>query len=118
MIAASAALLVWAAGFALFSWLAEPYGPALAAAAVAGACIVFLGAILILTNQGKDKDDDKEKSPLSPAHSLIQSFGETIKDRPLLTMGLTVLTGVAATRDPNLLKDLWNAVLQPKNDRD
>jgi hypothetical protein len=119
MIAAAAVLLVWAAGFALFSWLDGPLGNAAAAAIVAGAAAIFLGLVLLVASQpGKDKDRPRERIP-SPAQSLLASFGETMKDRPILTIGLTLLTGIAATRDPNMLKDLWTAILQrPHNDDD
>jgi hypothetical protein len=117
MIAAAAVLLVWAAGFALYGWLVTPYGSAAAAAAVAGAAAIFIGIVLLVANSQRGKERPRERIA-SPAQSLLASFGETIKDRPLLTLGLTLLTGVAATRDPNMLKDLWSAILQRHDDDD
>jgi Na+/melibiose symporter-like transporter len=112
MIAAAAALFVWAAGFALFSWLDQPLGDAGAAGVVAASALAFILLVFGLANLRKEiKEEQKREAFPSPAHSLIMQFGETIKDRPLLTLGLTALTGLAATRDPNLLKDLWSAVL-------
>jgi hypothetical protein len=59
----------------------------------------------------------ERREPAAPhLHTLIGSFAETAQERPLLTLGLTALTGLAATRDPNLLKDLWAAVLHKHDD--
>lgn len=116
MIAAAAVLLVWAAGFALFSWLDGPYGNAVAAAAVAGCAAVFLGVVLFIASRQRVIEKPAER-PVSPVQAILSSFGETMKDRPMLTIGLTLLTGIAATRDPNMLRDLWNAILhRPNND--
>lgn len=116
MIAAAAALFVGAAGFALFLWLSPLIGDAGAAAATAAASLVFLLLVFLIATYRREPKHEHHPEPPSQAHSLISMFSETIKERPILTMGLTALTGLAATRDPNLLKDLWVAVLHHHRD--
>ena len=116
LIAATAALFVGAAGIALFTWLDKPLGDTLAAAATAGFALLFLIIMLLIASWPKNGHKAAHAAPRSQVHSLITMFSDTIKDRPLLTLGLTALTGIAATRDPNLLKDLWTAVLHHHDD--
>jgi hypothetical protein len=115
LIASTAALLVGAAGFAMFWALAPVLGPAGAAACVAGAAGLFLLIVLFVANLRQSQK--VEPRPVAAPHlqSLVGSLSETFNERPLLTLGLTVLTGLAATRDPNLLKDLWSAVLHKQD---
>ena len=114
IIASTAALLVGAAGFSLFYAVEPQLGPAGAAGCVAAAAALFLLIVLTIANLRQPTVEHREPPPA--VHSIIASFSETMKERPLLTLGLTALTGLAATRDPNLLKDLWVAVLHKHDD--
>ena len=117
IIASAAALMVGAAAFALFFALESLLTPAGAAAGVAGILALFLLVVLFIANLRQPKAEHHHAPPAPQLHSMISSFSDTFKDRPLLTLGLAALTGLAATRDPNLLKDLWAAVLHPRDDR-
>ena len=117
IIAAAAALFVGAAGFACFTWLDPSFGDAGAAAFTALAAGVVLAIALGVANlrAAPASSGPASSSSIQP---LVAAFGETIQDRPLLTLGLAALTGFAATRDPNLLKDIWTAVLRGPHARD
>ena len=114
-VAATAALFVGAAGFALFTWLRPSLGDAGAAAYVALAAGVLLAIAIGLANLPRRGPPARTATP-SQASALIATFADTMKERPLLALGLTALTGLAAMRDPTILRDLWAAILRGRDD--
>jgi hypothetical protein len=116
VIAAAAALFVWAGGFAIYLSLSGPFGPAGAAAATAAAALIVLAIVFVLAQRAEPRAKNAIAKGAVSGASLVSMFSETIKERPLLTLGLTALTGLAATRDKDLLKDLWIAVLHHRDD--
>ena len=116
MIAAAAALFVGAAGFALYSWLKVPLGEAGGAGVTAGAAFVFLMLVFLLASRGAEPAHSVRDVAQTHAHALISSFSRRMKEEPILTAGLAVLTGLMAVRDREVLKDLWIAMLNHKSD--
>jgi hypothetical protein len=110
-LATAAALFVAAAGFACFSWLKPSFGEAGASAFTALAAGVVIAIALGVANWRHTPP--AQRAPAAPSvQPLVTAFSESIGDHPLLTLGLTALTGFAATRDPALLQGIWAAVLR------
>ena len=107
IIATAAVSFVGYGGYAMYAALVGVIPPGAAAACVAGVFAIFLLVALAFVNL-RTSSHTHEAPPL---HDVISSFTDTMKERPLLTLGLSAITGLAAARDATLLKELWAAVL-------
>ena len=112
---AASALLVWALAFAVYFSFVDRVGPAGAAGIVAGIdfFVIALGfAIARLLSAMKHKEEEREEEDEPP--SMFGLFADAIKEKPILTLAVSALTGFAAIKNPSLFKDLIHDVLRPR----
>ena len=108
---AAAILVVFALGFALYALVEPQLGPAGAAASVAGASALLIGAIaLALHLRAKQKEQEAAVLQAELADSLPLGLGGFAKDHPLVALGVTLLGGAIAARHPKLSRDLLSVV--------
>lgn len=110
---AASALLVWASGFALYFSCVDRFGPAGAAGIVAlvDFLVIALGfGVARLMSAMKQKEEEEEQEEEAP--SILNLFGDAIKDRPLMTLGVAALTGFAAIKNPTIFRDLVGDILR------
>ncbi len=114
VLAATAALFVWAAGFAIFFALDQSVGPALAAAITAGVAALALALVFVaFADRARHKREEKERVHAETASHMpafLAPFANVLHDKPLVSLGLSMLTGLVATRHPSLLRDVLAAV--------
>jgi hypothetical protein len=113
----ASALLVWASGFALYFTFEDRFGPAGAAGIVAlvDLLVIILGfgvARLITVLKNKEEEEEEEEAP----PSILNLFGDAIKEKPILTLAVSALTGFAAIKNPSLFRDLIGDVLRTRRD--
>jgi hypothetical protein len=114
-IAAAAALFVWAAGFSLYFVFEKSLGPAAAAAIVAAVDALILGGgFLIAYLLGRRKEEAEKEE--EEGTSLVTIFADAIKDRPVVTLLMSAVTGFAAVRNPQLFRDLLGDLLRAPKD--
>lgn len=109
--AAAAVLVVFAAGFALYALLEPLIGPAGAAAAVAFTAALGLGIFALITQQ-RARQREREAAlaraqmEAEMAEQLPFNLGAIARDRPLVMLALTAVSGIVAARNPALVRDL------------
>jgi hypothetical protein len=112
---AVAAMAVFAAGFALYFLILPSAGPAGAAGIVAliGALILSLAVVAImLRSRAKEREREREAA-IAQAQIVDQipfGLGEFARDRPIVTLAVTALGGILASRHPKLARDLLSIV--------
>ncbi|MES1156818.1 MAG: hypothetical protein ABUL73_03465 [Alphaproteobacteria bacterium] len=104
---AAVGVAVVATGFALYA-LALPWaGAAGAAAIVAGVAAI---AVIIYAVFAHERAKAKERAAQEAQAALMESvptmLGDLTRDHPFLTVGLSLLGGVLATRHPQITRDL------------
>lgn len=106
-ICAAAVVAVVAAGFSLYALLLPPLGAAGAAAVVAcvSAVIVALYAI-VMTLRAKARERDSQSAHAQLLEALPVALGGLTRDRPMLTMAVSVLGGALVARHPQMARDL------------
>lgn len=114
-VAAAAALAVWSAGFALYALTEPRLGVAAAAGIVSAAAIVGV-ALFAWSAADRVKQESREievvaaaPSPLAPIAPL-ELVAATFRERPLLSLGLTVVAGVIASRQPHFVREVARAL--------
>lgn len=107
-------MLVWAAGFALYFAVEGSAGPARAAGVLAGvdflAIALGFGIARIMSAMKHHEEEEEEEEP----PSILSLFGDAIKEKPLITLAVSALTGFAAVKNPSLFKDLIGDVLRSR----
>jgi len=104
---AAAVMAVFAAGFALYALLTPIVAPAGAAAIVAlvAALVVALFALFAALRARK-----REREQAAAQHHMITNLpaelGELVRDRPMVSLAVTLLGGIVAARHPTLARDL------------
>ncbi|MES1202908.1 MAG: hypothetical protein ABUS57_15835 [Pseudomonadota bacterium] len=114
---AASVLLVWASGFALYFAFSDRVGPSGAAGIVAlvDFLLIALGfGVARLMSVLKEKEEEKQQEQEAP--SILSLFGDAIKEKPLLTLAVSALTGFAAVKNPSLFRDLIGDVLRSRRD--
>jgi hypothetical protein len=104
----AAVMAVFAAGFSLYALLAPRAGPAGAAAIVAltATLIVALFA-LFATLRARKREREAQEDGAHLVNSLpAEFFGDVIRDRPLISLAVTLAVGALAARNPSLVRDL------------
>lgn len=109
--AAAAVLAVFAAGFALYALLEPIIGPAGAAGAVAFTAALCLGVFALITQQRarqREREAALARAEMEAhmAEQLPFNFGAIARDRPLVMLALTAVSGLVAARNPALVRDL------------
>jgi len=116
IICASAALAVFAAGFALYALALPELGPPGAAAAVAGVAAIVV-AVAGLLHMRRNKD--KEREAALAQSELSSAFPEPIRGlmqrHPLAAIAVTVLGGLVAARNPRIIRELVSALRTHRN---
>ncbi|MFT3726196.1 MAG: hypothetical protein QM759_00010 [Terricaulis sp.] len=100
-------MAVFAAGFALYALVAPLVGPPAAAAIVAlvAALIVALFA-LFTAMQARKREREHAAAQAQMMSNLPAELGEIIKDRPMVSLAVTLVGGILAARHPRMARDL------------
>ena len=108
---AAAVMAVFAAGFALYALVVPMVGPAGAAAIVAliAALIVALFALLTAL-QARKREREHAAAQASMMGNLPAELGDLVKDRPMVSLAVTLVGGVLAARHPAMARDLLSLV--------
>jgi hypothetical protein len=121
-LAASAVLLVWAAGFAVFYSFEPRFGPAGAAGIVVLADLLALGlgfGVAKIMSLAKQREEEKEKEEArengAPA-SLVGLFADAVKDRPITALAVSAVTGLVAIKNPKIFRELVGDILRGGRD--
>ncbi len=118
MLAAAAAIAVFAAAFALYALLRDILTPAGAAGAVClGAAIIAALAALVAAQQAKLPKLAKRPAVTSPGYkppdSLIARVIDVARDRPFVAAGAAVAAGLLAVANPALVTAVMRAFIDP-----
>lgn len=113
--AAAAALAVWAGGFALYSLIAPQLGAPAAAGVVAAVAAIGAALSALLSSrkpQASYARAEVVQSVASPLATLapLGLVATAFRERPLVSLGLTVLAGVVAARQPQLVREVAGAL--------
>jgi uncharacterized membrane protein len=104
----AAVMAVFAAGFSLYALIEPRVGAAGASAIVAlvAALIVALIA-LFATFRARKREREAQAAGHDLAHALpVELLGDAVRDRPLVTLAVTLVAGALAARNPGLVRDL------------
>lgn len=105
--AAAVVMIVFALGFALYALIEPNIGPAAAAAIVALASALVLSIFaLIAALRKRQREREVEVAQAQLMDDLPLGLGDIARDRPLVTLAVTALSGVLAARHPTLVRDL------------
>lgn len=109
--AAAAALAVGAAGFALYALTSPLIGPAGAACAVSASAALLVGLVAWRsTSKAVEKPTVGEVmetvAPPLVALAPLAFVATAFRERPLMSLGLTVLAGIAAVRQPQIIREV------------
>lgn len=105
LVCAALALAVFAAGFALYA-VALPLGPAAAAAIVALTAAATVGIIALLHSLRTRKDaQEAAVARVELATALPGDVTELMRKHPLAAIGVSLLGGVVAARNPRLIRE-------------
>lgn len=115
-IGASAAMGVFAVGFAVYA-LAEPYvGPAWAAAIVAGLSALVVGIYaLVMTLKAREKERQQALVQASLLDALPLGLGNIARDHPIAALLVSLVGGAVAARNPRLVGDLVHLFAKAKD---
>jgi hypothetical protein len=107
--AAAAALMVFSLGFALYALLEPLLGPSGAAAIVALAAALIVAIIaLIMMLQIRAEERRAEAERARRAQEGSQGFAGFAESHPLISLGVSALGGLLATRYPGLAQQLMS----------
>jgi formate hydrogenlyase subunit 3/multisubunit Na+/H+ antiporter MnhD subunit len=107
--AAAAALMVFSLGFALYALLEPLLGPSGAAAIVALAAALIVAIIaLIMMLQIRAEERRAEAERARRAQEGSQRFAGFAESHPLISLGVSALGGLLATRYPGLAQQLMS----------
>jgi hypothetical protein len=116
--AAAAALCVWAAGFALFALVAPSIGDAGAGAIVAAASAgVLVAAGLYSAHLAKQKKDERSVERAVEHNEPMHFVADVVRNRPLIALGVSVVAGLIASRQPGLVREIAGALSSPDSYR-
>lgn len=111
-VAAAAVMAVFAAGFAIFAGFRDAgYGDAWAAAIVAALAALVVGifaTVAIVRKNARDKAKAEQQARLM--EQMPNGLSELARDRPIVTLAVSLLGGALAARHPNLARDLISIV--------
>ena len=112
--AAAAALCVWASGFALFAFVAPAIGDAAAGAVVAAAAA---GALLVVgvysSRKAKEKAHERTVTAAVEHSEPLRVVADMVRDRPLVALGVSLVAGLIASREPGLVREIAGALSSP-----
>jgi hypothetical protein len=104
---AAAALAVFSGGFALFALIEPTAGPAGAAAIVALAATLLVASYALLAaHRARERAREVEVAQAELMDELPTGLGDLARERPMVTLAVTVLGGVLAARHPQLVRDV------------
>lgn len=104
---AAAVMAVFAAGFALYALLVPIVGPPGAAAIVAlvAALAVALFA-LFAALRARKREREQAAAQEHMMSNLPAELGDIVRDRPMVSIAVTLIGGIVAARHPSLARDL------------
>lgn len=109
---AASVLTVFAAGFAIYAALLPSIGSAWAATVVAGLAAAVVGVFALLAHfraQKKERDRQQAESELMTQIPMM-NVGDMARERPLVALGVTLLSGALAARHPKMARDLISII--------
>jgi protein-S-isoprenylcysteine O-methyltransferase Ste14 len=107
--AASAAvvMVVFALGFALYALIEPSVGQAAAAAFVALAAALVVAIFALITAlRARKREQEAAIAQAQLMDDLPLGLGDIARERPILTLGITAISGLLAARHPTLVRDL------------
>jgi len=115
-IGASAAMGVFAVGFAVYA-AAEPYvGPAWAAAIVAGLSGLVVGIYaLVMTLKAREKERQQAVAQANLLDALPLGLGNVAREHPIAALLVSLVGGAVAARHPRLVGDLVHLFAKAKD---
>ncbi|MBC7769132.1 MAG: hypothetical protein H7124_10130 [Phycisphaerales bacterium] len=109
--AAAAVLVVFGAGFALYALLEPITGVAGAAALVAlAAALALVIFALIVQQRARKREAEAALAAARLAEEHPLGLGDIARERPLVTLAITAVSGLIAARNPGLIRDLMQVV--------
>ncbi len=119
--AAAAGVVVVAAAFAIYSLLRDRFGPAGAAAIIAGgfAIALALGALVMFSKTKPAKGSKRASSAERPA-AMTDKIIALLTERPIIAAAAAAAAGLLAWRNPTLVATILKAAdlgLQSKTPR-
>ena len=109
--AAAAVMAVFAAGFALYALLDPIVGPPGAAAIVALVATLIVALFALFTAmQARKREREHAAAQANMLSNLPAELGDLVRDRPMLSMAVTLIGGIVAARHPAMARDLLSLV--------
>jgi len=105
---AAAVMAVFASGFALYALILPQLGSAGASAVVALAAALCVALFaLAMAMRARQREREAEIAQAAVAEALPQfGLGDFARERPIVTLAVTALGGLLASRHPTLARDL------------
>jgi hypothetical protein len=104
---AAAVMAVFAGGFAIYSLVLPSAGPAGAAGIVALIASLAVGGFAVFVMlRSRRRERDAAIAQAQVVDELPLGLGEIARERPIVTLAITALGGILATRHPTLARDL------------
>lgn len=108
---AAAVMAVFACGFAIYALVLPTAGPAGAAAIVALiATLAVAGFALVIVLRSRARERQAAVAQAELMDDLPMGLGDIARDRPLVTLGITALSGLLAARHPTLVRDVISII--------
>ena len=111
-LAAAASVCVIALAFALYAALAPAWGPALAAAGVAGSAmlLILLGGLIALVAANPPRLKKK-----SAGEDLVARMFDLARDKPIVAAAAILAAGAVALRNPKITATVVTAFMAGKS---
>lgn len=107
ILCASAALAIFAAGFALYALVLPQLGAAGAAALVAGAAAVLVGLVgLMQLWRTKARDRERAAAQAEFSSAIPEPLRDFMRRHPLGAIAVTLVGGIVAARNPRVVREL------------
>jgi hypothetical protein len=115
----AAVMAVFAAGFSLYALLEPRVGAAGASAIVALVAALLVALIALFAGfRARQRERDAQAASHELAHALpVELLGDAVRDRPLVSLAVTLVVGALAARNPGLVRDLVGLAARFGRDR-
>lgn len=116
---AAAVMAVFAAGFSLYALIEPEVGAAGAAAIVALIAALIVALIALFASfRARRRERQAEEAGRDLAQALpMELLGDVVRERPLVTLAVTLVAGALAARNPGLVRDLVGLAAQFTRER-
>ncbi len=117
IICASAALAIFAAGFALYALVLPYVGPAGGAAIVAASASVLIGAAGLLHRmRAKQREAERAAAQVELTSAIPEPLRGLMQKHPIGAIAVTIVGGILAARNPRIIREVITALRSaPRN---